>query len=126
MADMPHGTVNTPLPPLKDGDRLDQKTFHERYEAMPDHFRAQLIGGIVFVSSPLRRPHGGMQTRVMHWLCEYQDATPGTEAYDNATVILDRESEHQPDGCLLITAAGKGRTREENEYIVGAPELVVE
>jgi len=28
------------LPPLENGDRLDQKTFHWRYEAMPSDVRA--------------------------------------------------------------------------------------
>ena len=40
-----------PLPPLMNGDHLDQKTFHERYEAMTC-VRAELIGGIVYLSSP--------------------------------------------------------------------------
>jgi hypothetical protein len=43
---------NTDLPPLVNGDHLDQKTFHERYEAMPPDVRAELIGGIVYMSSP--------------------------------------------------------------------------
>jgi hypothetical protein len=39
------------LPPLVNGDHLDQPTFHERHEAMPD-VRAELIGGFVYMSSP--------------------------------------------------------------------------
>ena len=31
---------NDLLPPLEDGDRLDQPTFHERYEAMPESVRS--------------------------------------------------------------------------------------
>jgi Uma2 family endonuclease len=114
------------LPALETGDRLDQKTFHERYEAMPEDVKAELIGGIVFMASPLKRPHGRMHAKVCRWLAEYSEATPGTEEFDNATAILDPDSEPQPDACLLITAAGHGQTREENQYIVGAPELIVE
>ncbi len=33
------------IPPLRDGERLDRATFHERYEAMPPETRAELIGG---------------------------------------------------------------------------------
>jgi hypothetical protein len=40
------------LPPLANGDHLDQRTFHARYEAMPEDFRAELIGGIVYMTSP--------------------------------------------------------------------------
>lgn len=114
------------LLPLENGDHLDQKTFHARYEAMPKAFRAELIGGIVYVPSPLKRPHARSHGTVMHWLKEYEYATPGVEAYDNATAILGDDNEPQADGSLVIVAPGHGQTREEDEYIVGAPELTAE
>ena len=43
--------------PLENGDHLDQKTFHARYEAMPEDCRAELIGGIVYMASPQKAPH---------------------------------------------------------------------
>ena len=46
------------LPPLVAGQRLDQPTFHERYEAMPPETRAELIGGVVHMPSPLSDDHG--------------------------------------------------------------------
>jgi Uma2 family endonuclease len=116
----------TPLPPLKAGDRLDQPTFHARYEAMPEDFRAELIGGVVYVPSPLKRPHGRMHAIVSHWLATYEDDTPGTETYDNATTILGPENEPQPDLALLILSPEHGRTRDQDEYIAGPPELIVE
>src|SRR6266851_963876 len=66
------------LPPLEPGDNLDQKTFHARYEAMPDGTRAELIEGVVYMPSPLKNPHGRGHSRVMHWLVSYQATTPGT------------------------------------------------
>ena len=40
-------TVDRPqphvLPPLEAGQRLDQPTFHERYAAMPEKTRAELV-----------------------------------------------------------------------------------
>lgn len=66
--------------PLENGDRLDQKTFHARYEGMPEDFRAELIGGTVFLASPIVRPHGRARAGLVHWLTEYEEATPGTEA----------------------------------------------
>ncbi len=134
MSTMPVARPRTPqpqaqepeIPPLEPGDRLDRKTFHERYEAMPEGTRAELIGGIVFMPLPLKRPHGRHHGHTMHWLVEYENATPGTEAFDNTTAILDEEAEPQPDGCLLITAPGHGQTREEDEYTIGAPELMAE
>jgi Uma2 family endonuclease len=115
------------LPPLENGERLDQKTFHVRYEAMPEHVRAELIGGIVYMSSPLKPRHGRMHTRVMSWLANYEDATPGTEAYDNTTAILDEESEPQPDAYLIIAPEKGGQTHlNDEEYLEGAPELIAE
>ncbi len=115
------------LPPLENGDHLDQKTFHERYEAMPDHVRAELIGGIVYMSSPLKRPHGRHHFQTIGWLYRYSAATPGTEGLDNATAILGEDSEPQPDCALLILPECGGQTREdEDEYVHGAPELLSE
>src|SRR5437016_258033 len=85
------------LPPLENGDHIDQRTFHERYEAMPE-VRAELIGGIVYISSPMKRPHGRHGILLSGWLGEYEDATPGTEALAGATEILGPESEPEPDG----------------------------
>jgi len=115
-----------PMPQLEAGDRLDQPTFHARYEAMPAGTRAELIGGIVHMPSPLKRPHGRGHTRIMHWLSEFETATPGVEAYDNTTNILGEQSEPQPDACLIIAPSKGGQTRIQDDYIVGAPELIVE
>src|ERR1700677_813817 len=99
------------LPLLKDGDHLDQKTFHARYEVMPG-VRAQLIGGIVYMSSPMKRPHGRYGVLLARWLDEYEEATPGTEALAGATNILGPKSEPEPDGCLIILPEYGGQTWE--------------
>src|SRR5262245_38275877 len=91
------GLEREELPPLENGDHLDQPTFHARYAAMPEHVRAELIGVIVFMSSPVHRPHGRQTLLVGGWLLDYEIATPGTEALDNTTVILSEEGEPQPD-----------------------------
>jgi Uma2 family endonuclease len=129
---MSQGTLLGPIPapesqpPLEAGDRLDQPTFHARYEAMPEGTRAELIEGIVYISSPLKRPHGRVHTIVIGWLLAYERATPGIEVLDNATNILGPQSEPQPDVSVRILPEYGGQTHEENEYIVGAPELLVE
>jgi Uma2 family endonuclease len=120
------GAQAGPQPPLEPGDHLDQKTFHERYQAMPEPTRAELVGGIVIMPSPLKKPHSRMHARVVQWLLDYEDATPGTEAHDSASTLLDPQSEPQPDACLLVSPSRRGQTREEDDYIVGAPELIVE
>jgi hypothetical protein len=100
------------VPPLGNGDRLDQRTFQARCEAMPHDVRAELIGGIVYMSSPLKRYHGRYSVRLIRWLGEYEEATQGTEVLDNTTNILGPDSEPQPDGCLLILPECGGQTWE--------------
>src|SRR5579884_1850034 len=124
-------TAKTPrskrLPPLENGDWLDQKTFHARYEAMPNGFRAELIGGIVYVPSSQKLPHRQTQLLVVRWLDEYAEATPGTEALLNNTQILGPDSEPEPDACLFITPEYGGRVYvDKDDYLHGPPELIVE
>ena len=114
------------IPPLEAGDRIDQPTFHQRYEAMPHGTRAELIGGVVHMPSPLKRPHGRMHYRVIRWIGDYEDKTPGIETLDSATNILGAENEPQPDVCLRILSDKGGQTSEKDDYIVGPPELIVE
>jgi hypothetical protein len=115
------------LPPLENGDRLDQKTFHARYEGMSEDTRAELIGRIVFLPSPRKKPHGRYQDLVSHSLGEYEEATPGTEVLDNSTSILGPESEPEPDACLLILPEFGGQTWDDAQgYLCGAPKLIAE
>lgn len=120
------GDRELPAPSLVPGEHLDQKTFHARYEAMPKPVRAELIGGIVIMPSPMKKRHGKSQTWLSRWLSEYQTATPGTETCGNASTILGDDSEPQPDGSLLIEPQCGGQTREDDDYIIGAPELMAE
>lgn len=112
-------------PPLENGDRLSYREFERRYTAMPNHQKAELIEGVVYMASPLRftshaEPHG----RLITWLGVYQSATPSTAMGIEPTVRLDSENEFQPDGVLLIP--GRGSQISPEGYIQGAPELVVE
>ena len=114
-------------PPLEPGDHLDQPTFHERYEAMPPGTHAELIGGVVYMPSPAKMPHGRFNSRVAYWLGVYEEATPGVESLYNTTAILADDSEPQPDVALRVLSEYGGQSHEDDdEYLVGAPELVVE
>ena len=119
-------TERTSLPRLENGDRLDQPTFHARYAAMPEGVRAELIAGVVHMPSPVGKPHGRGSSLVVRWLSTYEEATPGTEVLVAATVILGPESEPEPDVFLRILPEYGGRTRDADDYVAGAPELVVE
>ena len=90
------------VPPLETGDRLDQPTFHARYHAMPNQTQAELVGGVVYMLSALKMPHGRYHMLLNLWLAEYWRNTPGTDALDNASVLLGNQSDMQPDACLLL------------------------
>jgi Uma2 family endonuclease len=115
------------LPPLEAGQHLDQPTFHERYEAMPADTRAELVGGIVYMPSPLGDDHGEEDNNVSGWLFHYKRLTPGVRSPNDATVKLDAQAEPQPDCQLRIPRELGGQTYIDDEgYVAGAPELVVE
>jgi len=115
----------TAAPPLVEGQRLDQPEFHARYEAAPGT-RAELINGVVFMPSPVGLDHGDAHACAIIWLGWYAEHTPGVQVLDNATAILDRRNEPQPDACLRVRPASGGQSRDEGRYMAGAPELVVE
>jgi Uma2 family endonuclease len=114
-------------PPLYSGDRMTQAEFHRRYEAYPEDVKCELIGGIVYMASPLRRTHGRRHLQLGSLLERYASATPGVEALDNATIVLSEESEPQPDLALRVLSECGGRSREsKDDYVIGPPELIVE
>jgi hypothetical protein len=120
MVTMSHAAqVKQRIPPLEAGDHLDQATFHERYEAMPPAFRAELIGGMVIVPSPRGSGHGIHHALIMGWLTSYWIATPGTQALDNVTAILGELSEPQPDGVLIIEPVLGGTDRFVRGWVYG-------
>ncbi len=117
----------TAVPRLESGDRLDQATFHTRYEATPANVKAELIGGVVYLPAALRRDHGRPHSLLVAWLVHYENATPGTEVCDNTTTILGARSEPQPDAFLIVDARHGGQTRwNAANYLEGPPELIVE
>jgi Uma2 family endonuclease len=114
------------LPPLVAGQHLDQPTFHQRYEAMPEGTWAELVGGVVYMPSPVRNEHGDYDDDVSYWYSHYKRFTKGLRSGKNSTVILDVIGETQPDGHLRIPRELGGRTRIERGFIGGSPELVIE
>ena len=121
------GAVET-VPPLGNGDRLTRAEFERRYDAMPDLKKAELIEGVVHVPSPVRfRKHARPHSRLVGWLVQYEAATPGVESGDNASLRMGLEEMPQPDAMLMIAPAHEGQAQiDEDDYVVGAPELVVE
>ncbi len=122
-------TINQPvleIPPLENGDRLTRVEFERRYEAMPHIKKAELIEGMVYMASPVRhKRHGKPHGQIITWLGTYSAATPGVDFSDNATVRLDEDNEPQPDAMLRIDVGGQSVITDD-DYVQGAPELIVE
>lgn len=112
------------VPAIENGDQLDQPTFHARYLAMPRGFRAELIGGIVYVPSPLKADHANIHGHIQGWAYVFRARTPGLHVLDNATDILGPDSEPQPDTFLYLEG---GQTRLTTDgYVKGPPEFIAE
>jgi Uma2 family endonuclease len=119
--------VKNGVPLLANGDRMSQPEFHRRYQAYPEGVKFELVGGTVYMASPLRHPHSTYHQKFNWVFLHYEEGTPGVESCDNATVILGEESEPQPDTTLRILAECGGQSRvDADQYVEGAPELVAE
>src|SRR5215210_2167848 len=122
----PGSRPETTVPVLESGDRLTRAEFHRRYLARPDIKKAELVEGVVYVASPVRfGVHGEPHGWIVGWLVAYQARTPGVRLGDNATVRLDADNEYQPDAFLWRDDSG-GPYLSDDDYVEGAPQLVVE
>jgi len=124
----PHGMTLPPIPPLENGDHLTKEEFERRYNAMPKTIKAELIEGKVYISSPVRwKSHGEPDNKMNIWIGTYSVFTPGVSAASNATISMDDINEPQPDAALRIIEASGGQSLlGDDDYLEGAPELVVE
>jgi Uma2 family endonuclease len=114
------------VPPLVEGQRLDQPEFHRRYEAMPPGTRAELIDGVVFMPSPVGPEHGRAHVPALVWLSYYVENTPGLDVLDNTSTVLGPRSEPQPDALLRILPECGGRTQTDRRFVRGVSELLAE
>lgn len=117
-----------PIPPLENGDRLTRAEFERRYNAMPEHIKAELLEGEVYMSSPVRyRSHGRPHSRMIMLMVSYIAETPNTDCAAEATLRLDEDNEPQPDVALFIEPEAGGQVRvAADDILEAAPELVVE
>ncbi len=115
------------LPPLNSGDRLSRAEFERRYRANPD-IQAELIEGVVYVSSPIHaKNHADPHFTIIGWLAAYCAAIPDVIGSDNATLRLDLENELQPDVLLRLKPEVGGQVQmTDDDYLEGVPELIVE
>src|SRR5918996_4197026 len=112
---------------LVTGDHMTREEFHRIYAQTPDDFHVELIGGIVYVPSPLKRQHATLHPLLGALFVAYAARTPGVEVGDNATILLGEDAEPQPDLYLRLLPESGGQSRTtDDDYILGAPELIAE
>src|SRR5262245_23619456 len=122
---MPSAALALP-PTLFEGDRLDAEEFLRRWEALPELKYAELIDGVVFLSSPTGFDHSTMHHELHTWLGFYRVRTPGCQAGSDATWVMGKKNVPQPDIFLRILPKYGGQSAEAGKYGSGAPELIVE
>jgi Uma2 family endonuclease len=119
--------ARTTAPLLAEGMRLSQPEFHRRYERYPDKTKFELIGGVVYMASPLYDDHGVGDSLINGVFFNYVARTPGVRVAHNVTVVLGASAEHQPDLTLRVLPEFGGQADlAPAGYIVGAPELICE
>lgn len=116
------------LSTLEHGDRLTLDEFERRYETMPELKKAELVEGVVYMPSPVRhKRHGRPNGDFVGWISFYVALTPGSDYSVNGSIRLSNKSGLQPDAMLrLLPEVGGGSRVDDDDYIVGPPELVVE
>jgi Uma2 family endonuclease len=109
---------------LENGDLLNRLEFERRYTAS-NIKKAELIEGLVYVASSVRfTTHAKPHAQIVGWLGTYQAMKTDLKTGLEPTVRLDADNEPQPD-AVLFRLGGNAQV-DEDGYITGAPELIVE
>ncbi len=108
---------------LNNGDRMSRDEFLWRWEQIPELKFAELIYGVVYLSSPLSKLHSSYDQLMNRWLSHYEDRFDGLAILPSATWLLG-DSSPQPD-LVLIRESG-GTSEDAGKYRQGPPELAIE
>ncbi len=115
------------MPALLNGDHLTVPEFERRYYAMPETKKAELIEGVVIMSSPISVFHSETHSLVTELLRRYARQTPGVSCGVNASVRLDGKNEYQPDVLLRIKGGKLATSATASDGLIdGPPEFVAE
>src|SRR5262245_35787682 len=113
---------------LENGDRLSREEFHRRYELRPDIHKAELVGGVVYLPSPVRYLyHGDQLGLVLIWLSVFVSRRVDIKMLTDTTFFLSDQDEVQPDAALFRLSELEDSLQVTDEgYLQGRPALVVE
>lgn len=111
---------------LAPGDRMSREEFLRRWEQMPGLKFAELIGGVVYMPSPVSLPHADFDSLLNGLLFTYAARVPRSQPLVNATWLMAKDSAPQPDVSLRWVKEAGGRSWVEGTLAAGAPELAIE
>jgi Uma2 family endonuclease len=113
------------IPQLVTGMRMTPEEFLATWEQLPDLKHAELIDGVVYVSSPVSFDHSEPQNAYAVLFGIYCLHTPDCQSGFEATWSMVG-SIPQPDVFLRRRPAHGGQSKNGPKYYEGAPELAVE
>lgn len=110
------------------GDRMSREEFERRFDATPNLKKADLIDGVVYIPKPPSfRLHSAPHASLVAWLGVYSGGSPYLQVGMSGSIRLGQNDMLQPDAFMTIPQCAGGRTAVSNDdYLEGAPELVVE
>ena len=125
---------------LENGSSFTQPEFHLLYSRTPEGFRAELVGGIVYVmSSPVSNGHATRRFDFGGALFHYRRFTPGVQGGSDRTVRLGDGGEAQPDLHLRVRLDHGGTVGtwnledgeqvpagDDGDFLESGPEFVLE
>ena len=107
------------------GMKLELDEFLTRWEALPGLKNAELIEGVVYVSSSVGQDHGRYEHFLSGWLWLYAEATLGCDSGNNVSCTMLGQSP-QPEIYLRIAEGFGGKLVPPGKLLAVVPELVVE
>jgi hypothetical protein len=114
------------IPSLSPGDHLSREEFLRIWEMHPEIKKAELIGGVDYMPSPLTSTHGDMDGDLGIVLGTYKLATPGTAMGHNSTTFLLEDSPQPDINLRILPEYGGDSWANEHNYLEGTPELLAE
>jgi Uma2 family endonuclease len=119
--------TTSPPVPLESGDRLTRVEFHKRYLARPDIYKAELVDGVVYVTTRVTAAHGEATAALAGWVGTYAAYRPNVRAALHVTTLMGANSEVQPDVLAFRDEGSNGHIHvTPDDYFQGAPELIIE
>ncbi|MGH2585934.1 MAG: Uma2 family endonuclease [Dehalococcoidia bacterium] len=120
-------TTTSPPMPLESGDRLTRDEFHKRYLARPDIYKAELVDGVVYITTRVAAAHGEATAAMGGWVGTYAAYRPNVRAMLHVTTLMGTNREVQPDVLAFRDQRSSGRVHiTPDDYLQGPPDLIIE